>query len=266
MSFRGLLSYLSRLPGPSEDPTELARSVALIPVAGLVTGALAGLTGLLLFSFLPGLVAAFLFVVGYFLIKGILHVDGLADVADGLAAHGSPEDRQRAMHDPHVGAAGAFALALVPLGIFAAVASLPPMGPPLPYLPAALPSWAGSPLLRWNVLFAVLLAEVVANSCMVLTMYRARASESSRYAAPFVRATSGGAVAVALLLSVGVALLLGVWMIASVAVALAVALFVRSLAHRSLGGVGGDVLGAVQQTAFVAVLLLSAALPWAPWR
>lgn len=262
MSLSGILGYLSRLPGRSEPPEVLGRGVGWIPVAGLVTGVLAGIAGMFLFTVLPVFVAAFLFVVYYYLLKGILHLDGLADVADGLAAHGPPSARRRAMHDPRVGTAAAFAVALVPIGIMAAF--LHPVDQLAFSLGTPLPSWLGGRAVRWDVFLVVLIAELNANSAMVFSLAGARPAPGSRYAAPFVRHATPAIVLGTAVFAFGITFLLGGLLVLSVLVAVIVAGLLSSIGDRFFGGVGGDVLGAVQQITFVAVLLLAAALPWAP--
>lgn len=109
------LSFLTRLPMPAvRDGTagDIARAAPWLPVAGAVIGALVGLAAVLCASAGPW-VAALASLVAWVLITGALHLDGLADVADGLgAAHGKPERFLEVARDPNIGSFGAVAIGL----------------------------------------------------------------------------------------------------------------------------------------------------------
>lgn len=108
------LGFLTRLPLPqvAADTGDFAAAIRLYPLVGLIIGAIiagAGWLGALIDPWTDALAALACWVA----ITGALHLDGLADLADGLgAAHG---DRQRllaVMADPHIGSFGVTALAL----------------------------------------------------------------------------------------------------------------------------------------------------------
>ncbi len=88
--------------------------------------------GFLLAAFAMGLdragvspaIAAFLLVTASVVITGGLHLDGLADTSDGLFLSGDAERRLTVMRDPHVGSFGVAAIVLVLLGKFAALSSM----------------------------------------------------------------------------------------------------------------------------------------------
>ena len=67
-------------------------------------------------------------------LTGMLHLDGLADTADGLLPHLTRERRLEVMREPTVGAFGVGAVVIVLLGRFAVFATLRPA----PLLVAAL--------------------------------------------------------------------------------------------------------------------------------
>jgi adenosylcobinamide-GDP ribazoletransferase len=108
------LGFLTRLPLPQvrADRTDFAAAIRFYPLAGLVIGALvaaAAWAG----AHLDPWTAALAALVAWIAVTGALHLDGLADVADGLgAAHGDPGKIVRAMADPHLGSFGATAIGL----------------------------------------------------------------------------------------------------------------------------------------------------------
>lgn len=114
---KGLLlafGFLTRLPVPRLAATrdEFAASIRWYPVVGLVVGAavaLAARAGGAIDAWTGALAA----LAAWVLVTGALHLDGLADLADGIgAAHGDPRRLLEAMADPHVGSFGVTAIVL----------------------------------------------------------------------------------------------------------------------------------------------------------
>jgi len=93
-------------------------------VGGMIGGLLMGLDWLL-GHVLPEAPRAALVVVAWAIATGGLHLDGLADTADGLMAAGDRRRRLEAMADPRVGAFGALAVAGLLLLKWSALSPLP---------------------------------------------------------------------------------------------------------------------------------------------
>jgi cobalamin synthase len=113
--------FLSRIPVPRlpgevdpHQPPDLASGAGVLPLAGVVIGAVGGVTMALAVGVLhlPALAAAALAVGSLVLVTGALHEDGLADTADGLGGGASPSRRLAIMSDSRVGAFGATAIGL----------------------------------------------------------------------------------------------------------------------------------------------------------
>lgn len=116
---RGLIvavQFLTRLPTPvldRYDHRDIAAAAAWFPFVGLLVGG-----GVAAALWVGGLVApelgALAAIVIWVRITGGLHLDGLADSADGLAAsHGKPERFLQVARDPNTGAFGVVAIVLV---------------------------------------------------------------------------------------------------------------------------------------------------------
>lgn len=120
-------AFLTRLPvwvGPLDD-RDLGRSVGFFPLVGLVLGLVTSGLSYALTGFLPSLLSGVAVVATLAAVTGGLHLDGLADLFDGLA--GGRGDRQRTlaiMRDSHIGAQGAVAVVLLLIGKVAAVSTL----------------------------------------------------------------------------------------------------------------------------------------------
>ncbi len=127
-ALRGTLGFLTRLRvGHSERAWMAFRgSPWAFPLAGYVVGALLAVP--FVFDALPPGTVALAYLAAIFVVTGINHVDGVADVGDTRVGHGDSEERTRVLKDTTVGvgAVAAVALAVVGLALGAlGVAGLP---------------------------------------------------------------------------------------------------------------------------------------------
>jgi adenosylcobinamide-GDP ribazoletransferase len=108
------IGFLTRLPIPSfaSNTDDFAATIRWYPVVGLIVGALvagAGWMGALIDPWVGALAALACWV----MVTGALHLDGLADVSDGIgAAHGNRDRLLAVMADPQVGSFGVVAIVL----------------------------------------------------------------------------------------------------------------------------------------------------------
>ena len=105
--------FLTRLPMPrvAVEADDFAAAIRVYPLVGLAIGVLVALAGWLGAHVDPwtGACAALL---AWIAVTGALHLDGLADLADGLgAAHGDRTRLLAVMADPHIGSFGVVAIA-----------------------------------------------------------------------------------------------------------------------------------------------------------
>ncbi len=116
------LTFLTTIPWPRlgmAGPQELARSMFWFPWVGALLGAIYWGAWWGLGEILPAPAAAALLVALTALLTGGLHLDGLADTADGLGGAHSPAERLNIMKDSRLGAFGGVALILTLLLKFA---------------------------------------------------------------------------------------------------------------------------------------------------
>lgn len=110
------LQFLTRLPLPVRLPdskTITRRSAMFYPAAGLLIGAFAALAAYALTAALPFYVAAALVLGLWVYLTGGLHLDGWMDTADGLLSYRSRERMLEIMKDSRVGAMGVIACVLL---------------------------------------------------------------------------------------------------------------------------------------------------------
>ncbi|ADQ68169.1 cobalamin-5'-phosphate synthase [Halogeometricum borinquense DSM 11551] len=117
-ALRGGLVFLTRLPVGVDEASwdAFRRTPVAFPLVGYGLGALAAIPFLLP---VPVPTAAALYMAALYVLTGVTHVDGLADVGDAAAVHGDAEERLAVLKDSQTGVGGALALglALVTLGL-----------------------------------------------------------------------------------------------------------------------------------------------------
>lgn len=119
------LRFFTILPlGPGSNDFSPRRLAAGLPLAGLVVGLLTAVFDLLAAAFWPAPAVAALDVVFLAVLTGALHLDGLADTADGLYAGHSREKALAIMKDSRTGAMGVVAVACCLLAKWAGLFSL----------------------------------------------------------------------------------------------------------------------------------------------
>ena len=231
-------SWLTVLPlhVAAVDERAARRAIAAAPVVGLALGAaVAGLLWTAGVIGLPPLLSGFLAVAFLGLSTRGMHIDGLADTADGLGCYGPPERALQVMRD---GGAGPFAVAalIVVMGAQAAAfASLEHLGVAVLAVAAGRIAFAacclrGVPAARPEGLGALVAGT---QPWFVPAAWTALALIAAVFAVPGKpwAATAGVLLAVA-----------------------CVAVLVRHV-RRRFGGVTGDVLGAACELAILAVLV-----------
>lgn len=255
---RGLLAALGTftvLPAPHTDLDRAlaGRAMAALPWVGLVVGALAGLV-----MFLAGLTGAALLppvlgVAALGALTGGLHLDGVADTADGLGSRKPAAEALVIMRRSDIGPMGVLTLTFVLLVDVAALESL------------SAQSSLAAPL-------ALAVAAVVGRLAVVHAT-RGAAARSGGFGALFTGVTSAASAvantAAVLLLAAAAGLLAVGWSGAAIfaggaCLALLVAWGWRRHLTRRLDGMTGDTFGSlveVGQSVFLAVTALAAAIP-----
>ena len=217
--------------------TPSARAVPWFPVVGALIGAAVGGVWWGAAQLWPPAVAAALAVVADLVLTGMLHLDGLADSADGLLPHLARERRLEVMAEPTV---GAFAVAVTGS--------------------ALLLRWAALASMRPDVLVVAGLWCIsrTAMAALLTTLpYAREGGLASAFAGPGrgAVALASGALLGAVLIGVGA----GWPAVAVIAAAWLSVVAVGALARARIGGFTGDVLGAAGVIAETVGLVVAAA-------
>lgn len=237
------VGLLTRLPVRVDVARAMARGGRAAwawPVAGALVAALAGAVGAVaLWAGLSPLVAAGLVLAAQAMLTGALHEDGLADCADGFWGGWTLERRIEIMRDSRVGTYGVLVLVLAVMIRAGALAALMAAG-----------GW-------FAALVALGAMSRVPMAALQSLMPNARPGGMSDRAGRPPGATV--LVGLALGLVVGVAGL-GAGVVAVALAMAAVTLAWGAVARARIGGQTGDVLGASQQLAEIAGLVVLAAV------
>jgi adenosylcobinamide-GDP ribazoletransferase len=233
-SLRSAMAFLTVLPVATAEGAPGERlGRAYFPMVGALIGLLAGITFGVMTAMTTPLLAAVAATAVMALLTGALHLDGVADAADGLLGGGDTARRLEVMRDPRLGSFGTTAIVLVLAGSVAAIASMTPA--------------------------RAIVALVIAGAMSRLAMLAVIAF------VPYVRqsglgsAAWGGHRAFDLILAsvFVVAISLLDWRrAAAVLIVVAItALLISALARRRIGGATGDVYGATAELCQLSALV-----------
>ncbi|MFI0349846.1 adenosylcobinamide-GDP ribazoletransferase [Actinomadura sp. 9N407] len=227
-----------RATGTGRDAARQA--MLLAPVIGLIVGAAAAIPLLLGPLGLDPLPRAVLAVAAMALITRALHLDGLADLADGLGSGRPPEEALAVMKRSDIGPFGVVTLLLALLLQVAALAATPDAAAAV--LIAAV---TGRLVLAWACRSGVASARPGGLGALVAGTISTRAALAATVLVLMAAAATGAAFDLGALRAV-----------LAVLAALAVALLMLRHATRRLGGVTGDVFGALVELATTTTLVV----------
>jgi len=228
------IAFLTRLPVSSKSFStgEVARSARWFPLVGLAIGYAYVIAARATGTMFPVLIAGLIVILVEAVLTGTLHMDGLADMADGFGGGHTREDVLRIMRDHAIGTYGAVSLILL-IAVKAVSISTLMETSKLDYLMLA------PALGRWSTVFMA-----------ALQPYAREEPGISRDIgkSEIVVATITAALPTAVLFrSNGIAL-----GIVSAGITAAVSLYCK---HR-IGGITGDTMGANCEIVEVAILLI----------
>ena len=117
IDFVATVMFFTRIPVNwaffSDEAPNLTRAAWAFPLIGYFIGFCSGIIGDIgLFFGLSTFVSCILAIIFSVMLSGAFHEDGLADMADGFGAGGSPERVNEIMHDSRLGTYGVTALTL----------------------------------------------------------------------------------------------------------------------------------------------------------
>jgi adenosylcobinamide-GDP ribazoletransferase len=236
-AFAAATTLLTRLPLGARvriDESDVARSLAWLPLVGVGLGGAVALAARALQGRLDHGPAAVLIVAAWALATGAIHLDGLADSADALGG-GDRERRLELMRDPRLGSFGVLALVFVVVLKIALVAAVLARGHHL-----------------WLIAIPPVARAAASTLSAALPYARVQGAGAALVSGPQRAERLAVALATAIVVALACARLRGLLAVAAAAL---VALAIGRLARRCIGGVTGDVLGATIELAECAALV-----------
>jgi adenosylcobinamide-GDP ribazoletransferase len=234
-SFLAALQFLTIFPWPRRSDRsagEIAAGAAYFPWVGLMLGAVLAGANRLLEPFVPAALLSVALVAALAWLTRGFHLDGLADTFDGLGAGGGRERILEIMDDSHIGVFGVLAVVLVLLFKIRAVELMDAE--------------------RWR---ALLIAPLLGRWAMVLLGHRSTAAKPGLGSTLIVHMRGRDlflATAVTLVLAVGLLNIIGLALVIGIAV---LTMACKNYFHRRLGGLTGDIFGAVGELSETSVLV-----------
>jgi adenosylcobinamide-GDP ribazoletransferase len=242
LGFFTALKFLTIFPLPErwgETTEDLGQSLTYFPLVGLLLGAILFGINYCLSFILPGSVVNVLLIIALTIMTGAHHLDGLMDSFDGAVSGKSRERRLKIMADSRVGAFGIIAVILLLLLKYVSLSSLPGI--------RIMPALLLMPMLsRWIMVYSIFTFPYARNSGMGLAF---------KQGAKWQRLAIGTAItliiSIVLLSWQGLVLIMLLWLIT---------FGIASYFNSRLGGLTGDVYGALNEISEVLVLVLITSL------
>lgn len=239
-SFSAALSFLTifRIPfiQPVTSSKELVSGVAYFPLTGLFLGLIYYGTATALNGRVPGLLLSVMIVSLSILLTRGFHFDGLADFADGIWGGSSPERRLEIMKDSRIGAFGVLALVM---GVSFKIASI-------------------DALISAGNLVPLVLAPVFGRFAQAAMIYGGKHARKDGLGKLFLEDFKIEHLAIAAVFTAASALPAGFKALLYLVPVLGCVILFRSISRKYLGGITGDVLGALSEVSEIIVLALGA--------
>ncbi len=255
-----LISFLTQIPVRRKETKIEAVAVRsyLFPLVALLIGLPVAMVAFVSFGFLGAApeIAALLTLLSIYLVTGLMHPDGLADFFDGIMASGDRSEKRRVMKDEKIGIAGLFATIFVILLSFFAIETV------CAGLTKTAPAHSFELRSFYHFASVFVIAEVSAKISMNTCMIAGKSKEGAGrgMGALFIHSFSKSGYLVALISAILISLIFSAFSLRFFIVftGIAVALFVSRIAKNNFGGAGvsGDVMGASNELARCATLLV----------
>lgn len=234
-SFFLALQFLTRLPIPYEtdfNEVEAGRSLTWFPLISGLMGLIVGYIQSIIFATAPK-ISGFVALIALYLLNGGLHLDGLADTADGFLCYRNREETLRIMHDSTIGTYGVVALVFLLLGEYSVFSSTEIGAVYLAIFVASA---------RMGVLFSIHFFPSATSS--KLGDFFKRRGEAKVYALQWI------------ILLAFIFIFSKPWMIVFPVLALLFSYAFSRLSVKKIGGVSGDVYGAIMELSILLLLLI----------
>ncbi|QUH24435.1 adenosylcobinamide-GDP ribazoletransferase [Serpentinicella alkaliphila] len=237
-----MVQFLTRIPINLElsvSKEDFPKGVAYFPIVGLIIGIINALVYFLLSKVAQEMVPLIAIVISNALVTGALHLDGLADSCDALFSARKKDRMLEIMRDSRIGTNGVLALILTIL-LKIALLDITPKSIIIP---------------------TIILIPVIGRATMSIILYGSTYAREEGLGDLFIGKTSLNRAGVSIIITIFlVFVVLNLIGIIALLVSIIVAYLLRHYFNSKLGGLTGDLLGAVNEVvelifSFVIVVL-----------
>lgn len=245
MVFLAALQFLTIIPVRRDFTAEqVGRSTGYFPLVGLAIGLILVVLNYLLGLLLPPGVVNVLLIVSLVVLTGALHLDGVADTCDGLAGHGTPQERWERMRDSRAGGFGVIGVALLLLVKYISLNSVPQDLMTFALLTAPVIS-------RWSMVYAISACPYARPAGLGRAFKQATGWQQLLMATIVVVIVAGG-----LLRLAGIVVLALAWLLTVL-----IAIWLK----RKFAGLTGDTYGAINEVIETGVFIVLSVLAYKQW-
>lgn len=248
---KSVLSFLTRLPLGHGDIRKAAGQQHLFPLVGVLIALIAYLVGCVSLLCFPLEIAALLIILSLYAVVGLLHLDGLADFSDGVMAGGDNKRKVAAMKDTKTGIAGIFSVLFILLFTFFCLREIALINVKGKFLGYAIPFY-------W-LISSLILSEISAKLSMNTCIFFGEKIHDG-IGATFIARSSPIRYAIAFSLAIILSLVFAFFYFWVILVGVLVGIIIVMVANRNFGGISGDSLGAANEIARVATLIVLVAI------
>lgn len=264
-AFKAGFGFLSVIPvGITMEGIEaLMKRLYMYPVVGCCLGILIGVIAFIAEIILPAPLTVIAIMLAVYGVIWFNHLDGVADMGDGMTAHGSLEKKRKALKDMALGIGGVAFAVLLMLAFYSSLAALENVisgtdlnlrfmeigltGIIIPKLAAAGISSTGTIVPAFLIAFTMIIAETNGKQAM-LTIATFGKSFSEGLGSMTIAGGTRKNFAIGFVFTAIVSfLLLGLLGLAALAVSTIAALIILRISNRHFEGLNGDGIGTANE-------------------
>lgn len=249
LAVRSGFGFLSTIPVgiTMEGLDELMKRVYLYTFVGIVLGCIIGVFAYLCDQIFPIQITAVFTIAFIYYLTGLNHLDSLADMGDGLTAHGSREKKIKALKDMSLGIGGVAYSAIALIGLYVAITSL--------YQEVSLVDMAGTAGASFMLLVSLLVSEIGAKQSMLTIATFGKPIHEGLGSMTIKHATLPNFLIGLVMGAIVCFLALGTIGLIALFISILPTFWILNVSNRHFGGVNGDVIGTANEIGRIIALI-----------
>lgn len=224
-----MIQFLTRIPINKEiklDKEDFSGGVVYFPLVGLIIGIINGLVYFILAQIIGGIVPLIAVIISNVFVTGALHLDGLADSCDGIFSARNKDRMLEIMRDSRIGTNGALVLIITILLKIALLDITPEV----------------------IIVPTIVLIPVAGRGAMSIILFKSKYAREEGLGDLFIGKTSFFNTAIPCFITfLLVYFILGNLGVIALILSIATSYLMRSYFNKKIGGLTGDLLGAINE-------------------